>query len=210
MIRSLALTFSSLLLVAGLAMAEPSVQVRYIDGVPQISITGDYPRTRYTILRAAEEQGPFAPMTAQDILCLGSCYGDDFRATPGATYWYRFDLTREDNTQVSFGPYRVTISATLARATGAQVFPNPIASAGRIELFLAGHPSDGPLPVEALLFDLQGRRVRSFWRGPLTRGLTSVAWDGRDDAGRSLGPGAYFLRLSSPHGVRVTRVLRAR
>jgi hypothetical protein len=43
-----------------------------------------------------------------------------------------------------------------------------------------------------VVFDVQGRRVRTVVAGRLPRGATSFAWDGADDAGRALPPGLYF------------------
>jgi hypothetical protein len=208
LIRSLVLTTAALVLAAGLALAEPEVQVRYFDGVPEISITGDYPGARYTIWRAAAPSGPFGAMTSLDILCLGTCFGSDYAARPGETYWYRFDLALGDGSTRTFGPFPVTISPVLARSTGVSVHPNPMRAAGRIELFLSGAPGEAALDASAMLFDLQGRRVKTLWKGPLSRGLTRVAWDGRDDAGRALGPGAYFVRFATPHGVSIQRIVR--
>jgi hypothetical protein len=201
---------ATLLLAAGLAFAEPAVQVRYFDGVPEISITGDYARTRYTIARAAIPDGPFTPITDVSTLCLGSCSAMDYDASPGRIYWYRFDLAFEDGSSRTFGPYAVTISPTLARSSGASVVPNPMSGSARVELFLAGSPAAGSLDADAILFDLAGRRVRTIWSGALARGLTRVSWDGRNEVGRAIEPGVYYLRFASPLGVRVSRVLRLR
>jgi hypothetical protein len=52
--------------------------------------------------------------------------------------------------------------------------------------------------------------VRSLFEGTLSRGITNVAWDGRNEAGVQTGAGLYFVRLATPLGTRVTRLLRAR
>ena len=41
-------------------------------------------------------------------------------------------------------------------------------------------------------------------------GDVELTWDGRDEAGRSLAPGAYFARLTQGEESSVTRVLRTR
>jgi len=206
--RSLVLTLLAAVLVAGLASAEPTVEVRYYDGIPQIHLSGSYPQSTYTVFRAQGPDGPWTAFTDFGTLCLGPCYGEDRDAEPGRTYWYRFDLRLADGTLASFGPYEVTIAAELAQRVGARVVPNPSRAASRVEIFLAGAASAPPVAASAVLFDLQGRAVRTIFRGPLSRGATSVAWDGRADDGRAVGAGQYFLRISTPLGVSTTRVLR--
>jgi hypothetical protein len=47
--------------------------------------------------------------------------------------------------------------------------------------------------VQLDLLDLSGRRVRTLARGVFAPGTHQMTWDGRDDGGRLLSPGAYFL-----------------
>ena len=210
MIRPFALSLAALLLAAGLVLAEPRVEVRYFSGIPQLVLSGDYPQSHYTIWRAPEREGPFTTITAIDVLCVGTCYAEDYSAEPGRTYWYRFDLVLADGTPVTYGPYSVAIAAAYPRPINASVFPNPARGPARVELYLSGAPSDAPLTAEVTLHDIQGRRVRTILSGPLRRGVTMISWDGRDDSGRELGTGYYFLRFVSPLGSTVRRVVRAR
>jgi hypothetical protein len=177
----------------------------------QVQLSGSYPQSHYTIWRASSPQGPYeTAITEPRTLCLGSCYGEDRSAEPGATYWYRFDVEGPDGSLVRYGPYPVTISPALARPVGVGVFPNPGFARTRIELHLGGARGEAPLAVEASLHDLQGRVVRTLHRGPLPRGLTALEWDGRDRNGRALEAGCYFLRFTTPLGTNVTRVIRTR
>jgi len=64
------------------------------------------------------------------------------------------------------------------------VIPNP--STGEVRFALAG---DGAFDGLELV-DLAGRDVRR-WRGPVSG---TVVWDGRDQDGRTLGAGVYWLR----------------
>jgi flagellar hook assembly protein FlgD len=79
-----------------------------------------------------------------------------------------------------------------------------------VEFYLRGAVSDAPAPAEAIVLDMQGRRVRTLWSGPLARGLTTVQWDGRDQAGRALAPGSYTIRFRSPGAVMDRRIVRLR
>lgn len=56
------------------------------------------------------------------------------------------------------------------------------------------------------IFDAQGRRVRMLVAGELGAGEHRVAWDGRDDAGRTAAPGLYLARLTTPGFEAVRRV----
>lgn len=208
MTRTLTLSIAALLLVVGLAFADPAVDVRYYDGVPQIHLEGSYPQARYTVYRASAPAGPWSAFTDFNTLCVGPCYGEDAEAEPGKTYWYRFELLLQDGSLVSYGPYQVTISPVLAQRVSARVVPNPSRAASRIELFLAGPATAGPVRASAILYDLQGRAVRTIFSGVLGRGLTRLDWDGHADGGRAIAAGQYYLRLSTPLGVSTSRVLR--
>ncbi len=208
MIRSFALSVAALLVTASLAFAEPNLILTYPDGVPRVQIAGDYAHTTYTVMRATGDQGAWAAISQYDILCLGTCFADDVTALPGVAYRYRFDLVLPDGALVSYGPYRVTYSASVLQLARARVYPNPATGPATVELRLAGAAAQPGVQVDAALFDAQGRRVRALYRGTLPRGITSLAWDGKDDSGRSLGAGVYFLRFSTPLGRSVTRVLR--
>src|SRR5205809_1029695 len=77
MIRSCTLSVAGLLLAAGLTFADPTVEVRYIGGVPEITLTGSYPQSRYTVWRADSPDGPFLAISRLDLLCLGTCFTND-------------------------------------------------------------------------------------------------------------------------------------
>lgn len=71
------------------------------------------------------------------------------------------------------------------------------------------------LPAPALanmsVFDLSGRLVRTLVNGPRTAGQASVSWDLRDQSGRLVGPGLYFVKLvhdGRPVGTRRVIILR--
>lgn len=78
--------------------------------------------------------------------------------------------------------------------------PNPAFGAARF----AG-VSEAPAALD--LFDVGGRRVRSFAIAP---GAFALRWDLRDTAGRPVAPGLYLARLVSPQGVTTRRLLVGR
>ncbi len=71
--------------------------------------------------------------------------------------------------------------------------PNPTAGAGRILFHLDGAPSR----VEAQVFDVAGRLVRSLGPEEFPAGDQALTWDGRDRSGRPVGEGLYFVRVQA-------------
>ncbi|MBE0565877.1 MAG: hypothetical protein IH621_07980 [Krumholzibacteria bacterium] len=79
-----------------------------------------------------------------------------------------------------------------------RAYPNPFNPRVTIEYAI---PADGS--GELLLFDLRGRRVRTF---DLMPGRTRLTWDGRDDAGRELPSGTYLMRVTAGAVERAGRI----
>lgn len=80
------------------------------------------------------------------------------------------------------------------------VTPNPAAgtSPSRIAFSL---PRAARVRVD--LHDVRGARVRRLFDGEQAAGETTLAWDGLDDAGRTVPPGIYFVALAA-EGTRAT------
>jgi hypothetical protein len=68
---------------------------------------------------------------------------------------------------------------------------------------------EGCGPVGASVYDVIGRRVRGLLGGADAPAGT-LTWDGLDDRCSPVPSGVYFLRLSSPGGSAVRRVVRVR
>ncbi len=90
-------------------------------------------------------------------------------------------------------------SAPVARFVGAS--PNPFNPTTQLVVSL-DRATDGELEI----FDLAGRRVRTFPLRGFRAGEHRVAWDGRSDAGFALASGTYVVRLSAAGDVDVGRV----
>jgi len=72
------------------------------------------------------------------------------------------------------------------------LFPNPFNPVTNISYKLS---ADGDVCIAA--FDTQGRRIKELMRGFRTAGDHQFTWDGRDDGGRPLASGLYFVRLET-------------
>jgi hypothetical protein len=70
--------------------------------------------------------------------------------------------------------------------------PNPFDGATTVSF---GLERSGP--VELAVFGVDGRRVRRLVGWSLEAGPHSIAWDGKDDAGRSVPAGMYLFRLEA-------------
>ena len=71
-------------------------------------------------------------------------------------------------------------------------WPNPARGSTHIRLSLAKASR-----VEAGVYDLAGRMVRKLQRGTLAAGAHDLQWDGRDDGGRAVQAGLYFVRMTA-------------
>ncbi|MCB1182198.1 T9SS type A sorting domain-containing protein [bacterium] len=83
----------------------------------------------------------------------------------------------------------------------AAAVPNPFNPSTLVRFSLA---QDGPAAVDVL--DLQGRHVRTLVAGAMSAGEQTVRWDGRDDAGRGVSSGAYFIRLRAGDRIATRKV----
>jgi hypothetical protein len=80
--------------------------------------------------------------------------------------------------------------------------PNPFRSQTRVAYSLAE-----PGPVKLSVYDLQGRLVRSLLEASPASGERSLVWNGRDDLGRPVPSGVYFLQMASGRVAGTTKVL---
>ncbi len=83
-----------------------------------------------------------------------------------------------------------------------RVHPVPARSETRVLFDL---PTSANVRLEA--FDLAGRLVRHLGVGRFNAGRYSLPWDLRDDGGRRIASGVYFLRLSVGSDSRLSRVV---
>jgi len=88
---------------------------------------------------------------------------------------------------------------------GIAAAPNPASSVLRLQADL---PAAGRAQIEA--FDTAGRLVRSVYAGPVRAGTSDWSWDGRDDSGRPVPNGTYWIRLQAGAETRVAKIVWVR
>jgi len=93
-------------------------------------------------------------------------------------------------------------SAPAFRLSGA--FPNPFRTRTVTEFTL---PVAGPARAE--IHDVAGRRIATLLHDPRTEaGTHQVVWTGRDDQGRDVAPGIYFLHVVAGNKSATRKVVR--
>jgi hypothetical protein len=86
------------------------------------------------------------------------------------------------------------------------VYPNPMNPTTRIR-FTTGR---GGEPTRLAIHDVTGRLVRTLVDAPQAWGTHEVTWDGRDDEGRAMGSGMYFVRLAGRGTVESKKIVVAK
>jgi len=80
--------------------------------------------------------------------------------------------------------------------------PNPFNPSTRIRFEIAKEAH-----VRINIYDVTGRRVRQLENARMGPGGYERVWNGRDDDGRSLPSGAYYVRLETPQKIDRRKVL---
>jgi len=93
-------------------------------------------------------------------------------------------------------------SVLAAQSTPAVVTPNGDGINDVATISYDLFETTGPVPVAVSIHDLSGHLVRELATQDLSIGHYEVAWDGRNDAGRLVGPGVYLFRVVTRVGGR--------
>jgi len=125
---------------------------------------------------------------------VGNLLIEFFRSDPVTSSWYRASTP----TGVDALPAAGDWSIQPAR-------PNPFRDALSVPLSL-----DRAASVQAAVYTADGRRVRELADRRLAAGSHMLSWDGRDDAGRNVAPGVYFVRVTGGGEARTAKVTRIR
>ncbi len=114
----------------------------------------------------------------------------DAEARAGASYTYFVTAVKENGEEVRSASASVKTPA-LATALG-QNYPNPFNPATKIPFTL-----EDAGPVVVRVFDVRGAHIATVFDGTLGEGRHSLAWSGRDDAGRPVASGLYLYTLNA-------------
>lgn len=122
------------------------------------------------------------------------------------------DLGIQGIEEAAFDDFAVESWSSLGAASGVAEQGEPAVRFNRVP-----SPAAGQVGIELdarsaaiaslIVYDVSGREVRSLLAGPLAVGRHTAIWNGRDDAGRSVAPGMYFLRLRAGDGQATSRLI---
>jgi len=143
----------------------------------------------YRLYRGYAQSGPFARVNSS--LLLTNQY-TDAGLPDSSQVWYQVSaVDAAGNESARTAPFRVWLSGGEVSAWKIQpAYPNPSALGATVTLPLEV-PSTGPFEGRVEVLNSAGERVRLIELLGLSPGLTQVAWDGRNDAGRQTVPGVY-------------------
>lgn len=148
------------------------------------------------IQRAFDAHGPYEFLDHAPLAARASMRFEDTAIQPGRVYWYRLVLLeRPGDHVVTSAPVSVEMPDAARRARLSIAYEASGAIRIRYEI---AEPADA---VRLYIVDVAGRRVRSLASGAHGPGVYDVTWEKRDDGGRSVARGIYFVRLA---GARVT------
>jgi uncharacterized delta-60 repeat protein len=169
-------------------------------------------------------------VTTHDVVAaafLANGARDDTYATGGVAVIDLGEMTDDVARGVAFDPLqRAVIAAAssgevgVARLRTGTTTGVPAVDPPAVGMLRVGRPAPNPARHRAALaidvaaaavvrvdvFDAAGRPVRALLEAPLGPGRHEVAWDVRDDAGRRVANGVYFVRVSAGSARRAVRV----
>ena len=80
--------------------------------------------------------------------------------------------------------------------------PNPLATRTSVQFDVGSHAG----PVVLAVYSITGQLVRRLASEPFDRGRHVVEWDSRDERGRAVSAGVYFVRLEVGDEVRTRKI----
>jgi hypothetical protein len=151
-------------------------------------VADDYAGLRVIDLTTFSESGYFnLPASALDVAVAG---GNIYVAS---MYAGMVVLRLTTSTAVDGVP--IADTGALGAPPVLRAYPNPMAAGGTTRVALSVAEA---MSASLTVFDVSGRRIRAL--EPLrfyAPGQHEVIWDGRDDGGRRVASGAYFMRLEA-------------
>jgi hypothetical protein len=145
----------------------------------------------FTILRKGGKEDEFGLAPSQGITRDGLEFEYlDADIERGSSYTYRIDYTDGDRTRTLFQTEAIETPALPLVLE--QNRPNPFNPSTEIRFSIPQRCS-----VRLEVFDTAGRLIKILRDGAMNAGAHSIMWDGTNDAGRAVGSGIYFYRLSA-------------
>ena len=160
----------------------------------------------YLVYRALAAGGPFSRLTPSPIVTTDYL---DAPAPDTLSAWYAVSaVDASGNESARSGAVRVILRGGGITAWGVSTpYPNPSPVGSPVTLPLAV-PGAGPYDAVVEIQDAAGQHVRTLHVSGAPPGAFTLAWDGRNDAGRNCAPGVYRVWLRAGGQSKLTRLLR--
>ncbi len=175
---------------------------------PLVIASGPWTLTSMPVLGVGSQVDLAATVTGfgEDTPChwrlrMG-CRSPFFPVTP----WMSMSRSVPSQQQLRTGRTFSAVEAAPAGAAGgirlAAPQPNPFGDRTRLAYTL-----QAPSAIRLSVHDVAGRRVRVLVDGPQERGQHVIDWDGRDDGGRPVARGLYYVRANDESRTRAVKLV---
>jgi len=125
------------------------------------------------------------------------------RFSDEASNFYRAMTDSMGNYQVYLGPSSVESKEIVpTKFELGQNYPNPFNSTTTIPYEIKKLSQ-----VQAMIYDMRGRKIRQFGVGSQPVGNYKINWDGLDQDGQRVATGIYFCRMQVGNEAKVTKIL---
>ncbi len=171
----------------------------------------------FNLYRSEEEAGNYTKINASLIHGAGTtsdrhqyAYVDQ-GVLEGKTYWYKLESVSYDGSRVEHGPISVTFGLMTQsvelpdRFELGQNYPNPFNPTTELR-YQVPEATD----VQIVVLDATGRLVKTLVSGKITAGQHTARWDGRDENGRVMGSGVYFVKMVAGDYVQIRKMVLVR
>ncbi|RMH63275.1 MAG: T9SS C-terminal target domain-containing protein [Calditrichaeota bacterium] len=152
------------------------------------AVTGDDvppPTEAYVKINPENIPGRGNANSAQDYSYIDAQIPDK-----GETFWYKLEDVSYSGKITTHGPVSVQFARPVTTFRLRNNYPNPFNPVTTIPFELAENRF-----VEAVIYDLRGRKVRTLAKGEFNPGAHLLEWDARDDSGHAMSSGIYYLRV---------------
>jgi hypothetical protein len=147
----------------------------------------------FHVYRALHENGPFERANQSLLPALSPGTYEDRTVWPGTQFWYelRAQMSNGSEQTVTREPVTVRTQGELGNRLFA-VSPNPFRDDAHLH-----HDISSPRGARLVIYDVNGRMVRTLKSGYPRPGRYVAVWDGTSDSGRRVASGVYFCSLEA-------------
>ncbi len=134
----------------------------------------------------------------------------DSEVFEGYSYWYWLECVDIDGTTHLFGPVVANLEGdyedgppVIIEETAINTcYPNPFNPSTKISFNLAEGDN-----VIINIYDVRGKKVRDIINRYYDKGFHQIDWDGKDESGKSVSSGVYFIRMKTSDYEGVTKAM---